>query len=133
MNAALGENIVPALRARGFTGSLPHFRRFAPARTDLLTFQFDRYGGGFVIEMAEAPPGDFVTKWGKVIPARRLTALNINPPARKRLRPGSGGSTDHWFRYDREASCEVVAQSLIAFLPQIDAWFSGAKDQPNVR
>jgi len=41
--------VVTALRASGFKGSFPHFRRPLPERIDLLTFQFDRHGGGFVL------------------------------------------------------------------------------------
>ena len=63
-----------------------------------MSVQFDRYGGGFVIELAEAAPGDLVKPWGKIISGTRLHALNINPPAPQRLQPGSvGGTTESWF------------------------------------
>jgi hypothetical protein len=40
---------IPLLRDRNFKGSFPHFRRTENGRTNLLTFQFDKNGGGFVI------------------------------------------------------------------------------------
>jgi hypothetical protein len=47
----LSEIVIPVLREKGFKGSFPHFRRITNDRINLLTFQFDRYGGGFVIEI----------------------------------------------------------------------------------
>jgi hypothetical protein len=52
MEAELKSAVVPKLRSHGFKGSYPHFRRFADERIDLLTFQHDKWGGGFVIEIA---------------------------------------------------------------------------------
>jgi hypothetical protein len=100
MERKLVLDVVPALRERGFQGTFPHFRRCHAKATDLLTFQFDRSGGGFVIEIAEGPPDEFVTQWGKRIPAKRLSAHDLNPAKRARLQPGTDGATDSWFRYD---------------------------------
>ena len=50
MIAALREIVVPVLRDMGLRGSFPHFRRFRDTRIDLLTFQFNRYGGSLVGE-----------------------------------------------------------------------------------
>jgi hypothetical protein len=44
MVSSLKSIFVPALRERGFKGSLPHFRRLMSDRIDLLTIQFDRRG-----------------------------------------------------------------------------------------
>ena len=49
-------SIVPKLRELGFTGSYPHFRRKNTEGYDLLSFQFNRYGGSFLIEMSVAYP-----------------------------------------------------------------------------
>ncbi|HXD21811.1 MAG TPA: DUF4304 domain-containing protein [Gemmatimonadaceae bacterium] len=133
MRRALQQHVVPALRQRGFSGTLPHFRRIAPDKIDLLTFQFDRYGGGFVLELAEAPAGDLVKSWGKVIPAKRLCALDVNPPARRRLQPGAGLTADAWFRFDDGSAVDGVVQAVLHHLSQADAWFAGDKTQPNIR
>src|SRR5208282_3539740 len=55
MISSLKSLFVSALRERGFKGSLPHFRRPTQDRIDLLTIQFDRWGGGFVIEISKCP------------------------------------------------------------------------------
>jgi len=51
MDAAIKAIVVPVLREKQFAGSFPHFRRSTTRGMDLLTFQFDRYGGGFILEI----------------------------------------------------------------------------------
>lgn len=49
--------LVPELRKEGFTGSYPHFRR--PNKDggfDILSFQFNKCGGSFLIEISAAYP-----------------------------------------------------------------------------
>jgi Domain of unknown function (DUF4304) len=45
MNNALKKVAIPFLREQGFKGSLPHFRRKSETNIDLITFQFNRWGG----------------------------------------------------------------------------------------
>lgn len=112
MESALKRIVVPELRRAGFRGSFPHFRRLHQA-VDLVTFQFDRHGGGFVIEVAIGNPSGLTTHWGKHIPANKLTAWDLNPVQRKRLKPVSGSGTDSWFRYDAcQALDDIAAEAL---------------------
>jgi hypothetical protein len=115
MEAALKRNVAPELRRAGFTGSFPHFRRVREA-VDLITFQFDRHGGGFVIEVAKGEPAGFTTHWGKHIPANKLTAWDLHPDQRRRLKPSSGSGTDSWFRYDSSRPFESVAAEALVRL-----------------
>jgi len=119
IDAALKKFVIPALRERGFTGSFPHFRR-VKEDVDLLTFQFDRNGGGFVIETAKGKKEGFTTHFGKHIPANKLTAWDLHPNQRKRLRPGADGSTDSWFRYDAENDYESVARAALELILKED-------------
>jgi hypothetical protein len=57
----LNEIVVPILRQLNFAGPFPHFRRLTKERINLMTFQFDRHGGGFVIEIANCNPEGFTT------------------------------------------------------------------------
>jgi len=99
-NAALREHALPRLRAAGFAGALPHLRRARAERVELVTFQFDRWGGAFCVELAICAPGGIVTPWGKLIPADKASAINVNPgQGRWRLRVREGDD-DCWFRYD---------------------------------
>jgi hypothetical protein len=99
----LTEMVVPILRQLNFKGSFPHFRRLTADRINLLTFQFDRYGGGFVIEIANYKPENFTTSWGQKIEPNKLTAHDLNK--RKRIQSNmntENSSTDDWFRYDEK-------------------------------
>ena len=99
----LSKIVIPVLREKGFKGSIPHFRRFTSERIHLLTFQFDKYGGGFVIEIANSLPGGHITSWGTKVEPNKLTAHDLSN--RKRIQanmstPGNSGKDD-WFRYDK--------------------------------
>lgn len=96
--------VIPYLKEIGFTGKFPHFRRINKERIDLLTFQFDKYGGGFAIEIAKYPNKFFTTYWGKKIPQDKITAFDLHPSERHRLGckdPKSKWGSDYWFRYDK--------------------------------
>ena len=87
MEKELKAAVVPKLRATGFSGSFPHFRRATEIGIDLLTFQFDKNGGGFVIEISRSPVEGVTTHWGKVIEPKRVTAWDMHPDQRQRLQP----------------------------------------------
>ncbi len=151
MIASIKEIVVPQMRERGFRGSFPHFRRRTDRQIDLLTFQFDRNGGGFVIEISRCPPGGITTSWGKEIPPAKVTAQDLHPDERQRLQPFGGGGTDSWFRYDSRPppsggfvarfwkilfssseppiSYDSVAQSVLPFLDQADEWYAGESSE----
>ena len=129
MIEALQQIVTPKLRDSGFKGSFPHFRRVSSQQIDLLTFQFDKYGGGFVIEMAKCPPAGFTTYWGKHIPPNKVQAWDMHPDQRPRLQPGKGGSTADWFRFDRDPSDRhksiftETAESVLPFLDAAETWW----------
>lgn len=97
MIQSLQAQVVPELRRRGFIGSFPHFRRSADAALHLLTFQFDKYGGGFVVELAVCPRAGVLLDTGEHITPEKVNAHSVN----RRLRLGAAAEgQDHWFRYD---------------------------------
>ena len=103
MNKNINEIVIPVLRQLDFKGSFPHFRRQTADRINLLTFQFDRSGGGFVIEMANCKPNGHTTSWGLEIKPNKVTAHDVNK--RKRIQSNMGtksSHTDDWFRYDKK-------------------------------
>lgn len=130
MEAELKGAVVPALRLSGFKGSLPHFRRPGPNAIDLLTFQFDRSGGGFVIEISRCSLDGFTTHWGKHIPASKVSAWDLHPDQRHRIQPRHGGDTDAWFRFDT-GQFKQVAQQVLDALPRAESWWREA--QPMLR
>jgi len=117
---ALQEIVVPRLRRQGFIGSFLHFRRLRPDRIDALTFQFDRHGGGFIIEIGQCPPNGFTTYWGKFIPPKKVRAWDLDVAQRSRIQPQVGSGTDSWFRYDDGYTEDAFRQIAETVLPHID-------------
>ena len=131
MDAALKEMVVPVLRAKGFTGSLPHFRRKTTDAIELLTFQFDKWGGGFVVEISKCPIDGFTMPWGEHIPPNKVTAHHLNPDQRKRIQPREGSGTDDWFRFDgwvpaAKSRANRAAQQFLNHLSEAEAWWQHA-------
>jgi hypothetical protein len=117
---ALREVVMPRLRQKGFIGSFPHFRRLHLDHVDVLTFQFDRQGGGFVIEIGQCPANGFTTAQGKSIPAKKVTAWDLGLAQRSRIQHQKGSGTDSWFRYDDTSTEDGFRQTAEAVLPHIE-------------
>ena len=100
MIAALRKVVVPVLRDMGFSGSFPHFRRIRDSQIDLLTFQFNRDGGSFVVEVAFWAPDGFTTHYEKHIPPNKVRAHDIHPRQRLRLGSHPPEKADHWFYHE---------------------------------
>jgi hypothetical protein len=130
MVSELREVVVPMLRAEGFRGSIPHFRRPSATGIDLLTFQFDRWGGGFVVEIARSPIEGVTTHWGALVPPSKVTAQDLRPENRLRLKPQAGSGREDWFRFD-DGNCRAAAQQVACLLPAAELWWNGhAKPGP---
>jgi uncharacterized protein DUF4304 len=121
MISELKRVVQPHLRSIGFSGSFPHFRKIGQATIELVTFQFDRNGGGFVIEIARGPADGITTARGTHIPPGRTKAWDVHPNFRKRIQPKTGGGTDSWFRFDTAAPGKVAVEAL-AQMSKADLW-----------
>lgn len=121
MISSLKKIVIPVLREKGFKGSFPHFRRITEEKIDLLTFQFDRYGGGFVIEIAVCSPDGWTHYWGKKVPPNKVTAHDLHPDNRLRLKGGD------WFRYDAPDSddniYDDVANEVLNYLSEAEEYW----------
>lgn len=132
MEDALKRVVVPVLRDRAFKGSWPHFRRHSGSRLHLLSFQFDKYGGGFIVEISHCAGEGITTSWGQKIPPNKLD-VSYRPP-KERLRLGTGPMVhDYWFRYDEASTastgedlCKQVLELLDA---QAEPWWQSAEIQ----
>jgi hypothetical protein len=129
MIRALKEIVVPTLRERGFKGSFPHFRRPLDTRIDLLSFQFDKWGGGFLIEISNCEPSGITTYWGEKISPKKVRAIDNHPDRRYRIKPGEEGSRDNWFRFDQysifksSGRFNQVATSVLPYLEEAEDWW----------
>lgn len=116
VKSQIKDSIVPELRKQGFRGSFPHFRRiFENGRVDYLSFQFNKWGGSFIAEMAVAYPyegkkGNFYY-WDEVTPEFLKKSDYGYTKERLRIEPRKGG----WFEYNDKNYEEVVecAKELI--------------------
>ena len=133
MIKTLKEHIVPVLRERGFKGSFPHFRRTTERAIHLVTFQFDKWGGGFAVEIAACPPGGVLMPSGEQIPPTKVRAWDVA----RRLRLGAlDEKSDHWFRYDKRGwslSSDRFEHAALRVLPyvkgQAEDWWERESDK----
>ncbi|MEF0938929.1 DUF4304 domain-containing protein [Rhizobium sp. BR 362] len=127
----LQASVVPCIRRTGFTGSFPHFRRIGVQSIDLLTFQFDRNGGGFLVEIARCPPDGVVTPWGERIGPNKVKAWDLNPTRRRRVVVRETGRVEDWFRFDQQSPHDLSLM-LLGKLDAPDLWDGlGPFGQPN--
>ncbi len=122
MDVALKATVVPVLRESGFTGSYPHFRRAHVTHLDLLTFQFDVNGGGFLIEIARCGIGGITTQTGKHIPASQVKIWDLHADDRFQIKPGDGSGTGNWFRYESGRYGNVANEVLEKLPAAHDYW-----------
>lgn len=126
MQQALKRCIIPILREQGFKGSFPHFRRADEQNIDLLTFQFNRWGGSFVVEVASCPLEGMTMSWGEKIPANKVNAHHVN----ERFRLGAKSLEEEgiWFDYEKASSEEEfdeIAGKVLHHLKTSDpTWIS---------
>jgi hypothetical protein len=123
VQAALKASVVPGLRALGFEGTFPHFRRKASDGIELLTFQFESSGSGnFVVEIAKCSL-EGISGWGRSIAPSRVNAHHVNRRFRLgAIRPGG----DHWFSAeDFERSPGAAAAVLLKLVEtQGTSWWA---------
>jgi hypothetical protein len=146
MQKALRQIFVPAIRAAGFEGRLPHFSRMRDTKRQMLMVMFNKYGGSFYVEagsMTENAVHELQGHWltsGKELTEAMLTVGHCPWQCRARL----GGSnvspdTDHWYTFgpgrleEPNPACHpyehylALAQSAtIATLVQAEEFFQRA-------
>jgi hypothetical protein len=139
MQRALQARVVPHLRERGFRGSFPHFRRVGTVQTDLLTFQFNKWGRSFIIELGRAAAGRYQNAMGEIIPSTELSAWNLALADRARLHAGRWARREVWFKFGpslrwwrNPRRFDRAADHVVALLPQADAWWSGALEPQGI-
>jgi hypothetical protein len=129
MVAKLKELVVPQLRKRGFTGSFPHFRQRKENQINVLTFQFSRSGGSFVVEAASWPADGVVLHAGQRIGPDEVKAHHLYP----RLRLGSSPpeADDHSFDFESatygESIYQIMAEEVLMCIPQAERYWSSEK------
>ena len=112
--------VIPILRQNGFTGSFPHFRKIKENQIDLLSIQFDKWGGGFRICLSKCPAQNIKDILKKDVEPEKATAWHFGDRY-----------TSDWLRYDdvSEDKIQKVAENLslqsIDFLNIAEQYWEG--------
>jgi hypothetical protein len=137
MSAAMKSQFEPVLKARGFAGSFPRYRRNRPAEVQLLAIFYDKAASRFFLEFGAHERGDKTTSWGEVVPESKLLLEHVHFDRRARLqaRCNGGSIAEDWFAFEtfsEEGQFHELAESLIQLLPQVEAWFESGAVGPNI-
>jgi hypothetical protein len=128
MRGSFKSILIPALARRGFRGKRSTFRRSGPDYLDLLTIQYWKYGGSFILEFGRTSRGDFQTSLGPVIPEDKMDVVHLLPTSRARLEERDSIPDDifHGFKFEgfgsEPARYDALATRVANLLPQVDAW-----------
>lgn len=120
MISELKKKVIPILKESGFKGSFPNFRRVSRDTLNLITFQFDKWGGGFCIEIANGNPQGF-TYGGEFIETKNIRPYHLV----NRIRLGAtDANEDYWFRYDNNNNnYSLTSEDVLNKLPVAEEWF----------
>lgn len=138
MRKALKRHVFPGLAALGFTGGPTHFRRLRSDTHDMLSVQYWKYGGSFILEFGRRERGPLHTTWGEVVAEDRLDVAYLAVQSRARLqeRPEAAADTFAGFRFEGfgedVARYDTLAARVSAMLPQVDAWLDGGVVGPDI-
>lgn len=123
MEKTLKASTLPRLREAGFKGTFPHLRRLTNEGADLASFQFDRHGGSFVIEIARCPTEGIASPVrGQISPAD-ARAQDRHPSNRRRIAEGAG----QWFDFAAVQPGEI-ANTVAEILLNDATWASVPRD-----
>lgn len=95
MKKHLEHNVIGPLLAQGFTGKYPHFRRVKEDCIELISFQTNKHGGSFTVEVSAVFPDKENKNYisDNNLSVNELTVWDTNE--RYRLK----GMYDVWFYY----------------------------------
>lgn len=139
MKRLLNGSAVPAIRALGFSGSFPHFRRRRVDVLDFISFQFHKYGGSFAVEIGQWPAQESLPFQGDLMALEKLNTWMLPLPARARLQALGRSELTAWFSFKPsffglgKPRYEQARDQLMNRLPQVAAWFEGQRPQSHVR
>ena len=121
VNREIKATIVPELRKYNFKESFPHFRRtHKDGKFDYLSFQFNKYGGSFIVELASAYPykgweGNFYY-WKEITPEFLKKSHYGYTKERLRLKPDG----EDWFQFDEQNYKKTVESALEKILVNLN-------------
>ncbi len=133
MAISIKKVLLPALRQLGFGGSgVAHFVRASDAHRDFLSIQYWTYGGSFILEFSRVPAAWVDPESGEA-PKR---VFETDPLLRKRLIDTEQHKDFRGFSFkafgSEQSRYDQLAASVVALLPQIEAWLEDGIQGPNI-
>ncbi len=97
MKSLLIENVIKSLKDQGFAGKYPHYKREKSNCIELITFQTNKYGGSFTVEVSAVFPNETDKKKSNIYFGNNDDEINVwSTKDRYRL----PGMFDGWFYYN---------------------------------
>ena len=119
MKKELHISVIKPLMEQGFTGKWPHFRRESGEHIDLISFQINKYGNSFTVELSAIFP-NHEDKNFAICSGIPLTEINVwHTNYRHRLKGMYGG----WFYYS-DVYCKRISLLNKAY------WCTNKRDFP---
>lgn len=126
MRKALREHLQPQLTASGFSGGPVNYSRFRDDLQDVLSVQFWKYGGSFILEFGYRTRGPLMTTWGEAFQEDAVTIACLPLSARARLQNQSSLQDEDFagFRFkdfgEHSNHYDSLAIKVAELLPQVD-------------
>ncbi|WP_293715654.1 hypothetical protein, partial [Stenotrophomonas sp. UBA7606] len=133
MASSIKKILLPALRQRGFGGNgVANFVRSSDAYRDFLSIQYWTYGGSFILEFSRIP-ANWVDPDSGEVPKR---VFETDPLLRKRLIDTEQHRDFRGFSFkafgSEQSRYDQLAASVVALLPQVEAWLESGTQGPNI-
>ena len=138
MRKALKRELLPQLKLLGFIGATSNFQRKSDKALDLLSIQYSKYGGQFILEFARRERGELQTSWGEIIPEEKVNVAHVIPTRRARLQRNDEMFEELFrgFKFEgfgeNQARYDALANQVASFLPQVNAWLETGVSGENV-
>ena len=138
MRKALKKILLPELARIGFIGTSSNFQRRSAENLDLLSIQYWKYGGQFILEFARSKRGVLNTSWGEVVEEENIGVAHISPLQRARLQQSLEASEELFrgFKFsgfgEDLAKYSALAIEVSSLLPQVNAWLESGAAGKNV-
>jgi hypothetical protein len=106
---------------------------------DLVSIQWGRYGGEFILEFGSCEAGPIKTSWGEIVPEEKITVAHLSVMKRARLVPlvPSLGAQLHGFYFgdfgEDITEYDKLANTVSVMLVQVARWLEDGSIGPNVR
>lgn len=133
MAASIKKILLPEIRRLGFgVSGVANFVRTSEAHRDFLSIQYWTYGGSFILEFSRVP-ATWVDPDSGEAPKR---VFETDPLLRKRLIDTEQHKDFRGFSFkgfgSEQNQYDQLAASVVALLPQVEAWLESGIEGPNI-